>query len=97
MKGKVNTMIAQTYRALNNQMIASNLFRRICDDMIDGKDIVPWTEDHKTYETLKVKNSKGKVLSFKVTDKVDGLLLYGHTFEPLNFERAYEIIKVRLY
>lgn len=90
-------MIARTYKALDNQVIASNLFRRLCDDMVDGKDIVPWIENHKTYETLKVKNNKGKVLSFKVTDKVDGLLLCGHTFKPLDFERAYEIIKVRLY
>ena len=90
-------MIAQTYRTLDNQVIAGDLFRRICDDMVDGKDVVPWIEEHRTYEALKVKNSRGKVLSFKVTDKVDGLLLYGHTFEPLDFERAYEIIKVRLY
>ena len=68
MKGKVSTMLAKTYRALDNQVIAGDLFRRICDDMVDGKDIVPWIEEHRTYEALKVKNSKGKVLSFKVTD-----------------------------
>ena len=90
-------MVAKTYKALDNQVIASDLFRRLCDDMVNGKSIVVWTEDHRTYETLKVKNSRGKVLSFKITNKVDGLLLYGHFFEPLNLERAYEIIKVKLY
>lgn len=97
-KGKVNTMIAQTYTMLDNQVIIGNLFKQICDDVaFNGAPVTPMIKDARGCEFLKVKNCNGKVLSFKATNTTKGLLLYGHTFEPLTFEKAYEIIKVRLY
>ena len=62
-----------------------------------GKKIQGSSDKLRGWEDCYSSTLRGKVLSFKVTDKVDGLLLYGHTFEPLNFEKAYEIIKIRLY
>lgn len=91
-------MVAQNTIMLDNQITAGNLFRKVCDDIaFNGKDVTPWSEQRNTYEVLKIKNNRGKILSFKITDKVQGLLLYGHTFEPLTFDKAYAIIRARLY
>lgn len=83
------------YTLLDNMDKLHQLFIMLCDDIaFNGAPVTPIVP----FETqLKVKGKNGKVLSFKATKKVDGLLLYGHTFEPLTVERAYEIIKVRLY
>ena len=83
---------------LDNIQLIHQLFVMICDDVaLNGAPVTPMIKDTKHHEFLKIKNNSGKVLSFKATDEVNGLLLYGHTFEPLTVEKAYTIIKTRLY